>query len=297
MSTKKLIYCLLFLSLSIYCDSLIHKGAKLKLISSGFKFTEGPIADKSGNIYFTDQPNDRIMLYKTSGELSTFIQPAGRSNGLYFTLDEKLIACADEQNELWLIDPKTKKKKVILDSANGKKLNGPNDAWAAPNGGIYFSNPHYKRPWWTDKSLRQKMQGVYYIAPGSNKTVIADAELVKANGLIGTPDGKKLYIADIGDKKTYSYDIKEDGSLVNKQLFCEMGSDGMTIDEKGNVYLTGKGVHIFNSKGEKIHHIQIKGWTANICFGGADMKTLFITQQQNFYSLKMNVRGPGAHFK
>ena len=278
-------------------DSLVQDAAQLQLISSEFKFTEGPIADKVGNVYFTDQPNNRIMLYKTSAELETFMQPAGRSNGLYFTAEGKLIACADEKNELWLIDPKTKEKTIILDSGNGKKLNGPNDAWIAPNGGIYFSNPHYKRPWWQDKDLRQEMQGIYYIAPGSKKAIIADSELVKANGLVGTPDGKKLYIADIGDKKTYSYDIRPDGSLSNKQLFCNMGSDGMTIDEKGNIYLTGKGVHIFSPEGKKLHHIDIKGWTANICFGGKEMKTLFITQQKNFYSLKMKVSGPGAHFK
>jgi len=122
--------------------------------------------------------------------------------------------------------------------------------------------------------------------------VKVDTDLKKPNGIIGTPDGKKLYVADIGDNKTYVYDIQPDGMLTNRKLFAPLGSDGMTIDNRGNIYLTGRGVTVFNSKGEQIEHIPIEAnWTANICFGGEDMKTLFITASQYLYSLRMNVTG------
>ncbi len=88
------------------------------------------------------------------------------------------------------------------------------------------------------------------------------------------------------------YNTNADGTLSNKKLFCSMGSDGMTIDNEGNVYLTGRGVTVFNSAGEKIKHIPIDaGWTANVCFGGEDRHTLFITAQTSFYSLHMRVKG------
>jgi gluconolactonase len=123
---------------------------------------------------------------------------------------------------------------------------------------------------------------------------VAD-DLKQPNGVIGTSDGKKLYVADIGAKKTYAYAIQPDGSLTDKQLFCELGSDGMTIDQRGNVYLTGQGVTVFDPTGRQIEHIDVpEGWTANVCFGGADHQTLFITASRGLYGLRMQVRGAGS---
>jgi gluconolactonase len=118
---------------------------------------------------------------------------------------------------------------------------------------------------------------------------------VQPNGIIGTPDGKYIYIADIGARKTYRYAIQPDGTLSGKKLFCEMGSDGMTIDSEGNIYLTGMGVTVFSPEGERIQQIAVQAaWTANVCFGGKDGKTLFITASDKLYGLRMRVRGVGS---
>ena len=94
-------------------------------------------------------------------------------------------------------------------------------------------------------------------------------DLQQPNGIIGTPDGKTLYVADIAGGKTYAYDVGRDGSLSGKRLFCTMGSDGMTIDSEGNVYLTGQGVTVFDKTGTQILKIPVaEGWTGNVCFGG-----------------------------
>jgi len=115
---------------------------------------------------------------------------------------------------------------------------------------------------------------------------------VKPNGIVGTPDGKWLYVADIGDNKTYKYQVNKDGSLSNRRLFVPQGSDGMTLDEQGNLYLTGKGVTIYDATGRKIGNIAVPaGWTANICFGGKDRTTLFITASTAVYTLHMQVKG------
>jgi gluconolactonase len=276
-------------------DSPVAAGARVEKLAEGFKFTEGPAADAKGNVYFTDQPNDRIMMWGTDGKLSEFMKPAGRSNGLCFGPDGKLWACADEKNELWTIDVATKKHTVVLNGYKGKLLNGPNDVWVRPDGGLYFTDPFYKRDYWKRGPKEQDTQGVYFLAAdGKTLTRVAD-DLKQPNGVIGTPDGKTLYVADIGDRKTYSYAIQKDGSLTEKKLFCEMGSDGMTLDEKGNVYLTGRGVTVFDKAGKKLTQIDVpEGWTANVCFGGADMKTLFITASTRLYGLKMNVKGAGS---
>lgn len=270
---------------------VIAEGSELTLISDQFSFTEGPATDSEGNIYFTDQPNNQIWKYSTDGELSVFMNETGRSNGLYFADNGNLLACADEESELWSITPE-KEVTVLVENFNGKRLNGPNDLWPDPKGGIYFTDPYYQRDYWerTEKEIEE--QRVYYLTPDGKNLITVANDLVQPNGIIGTPEGKTLYVADIGDGKTYSYSINSDGTLSNKTLFTEMGSDGVTLDEEGNLYLTGNGVTVFNSNGEEIEHIPVhQRWTANVTFGGKDNQTLFVTASTAVYTLKMKVKG------
>jgi gluconolactonase len=275
-------------------SSIIAPGATVEKLADGFKFTEGPACDAEGNVLFTDQPNDRILKWSVDGKLTTAMQPCGRSNGLCFDAQGNMWACADEKNELWCIQPDGTVT-IVLKEHQGKLFNGPNDLWIRPNGGIYFSDPFYKRPYWNRGPKEQDVQGVYYLSPDRKQLVRVADDLVQPNGVIGTPNGKILYVADIGAKKTYAYDIQEDGALANKRLFCELGSDGMTIDNEGNVYLTGRGVTVFDSTGKRIQHIPIDaGWTANVCFGGQDGQTLFITAKDCLFGLRMRVNGVGS---
>jgi len=272
--------------------SIIAPGAKVEMLAESFSFTEGPIADEKGNVYFTDQPNDRIHVWSTDGKLSIFQEGQGRTNGLYFDKNGNLLSCSDMDNELRSIDMEGNYTALVT-SYEGQILNGPNDLWVHPQGGIYFTDPLYKRDYWTrDPEMQIDGEHVYYLSPDRKTLTRVENELKKPNGIIGTPDGKHLYVADMGDRKTYVYDIQPDGTLGNRQFFAPMGSDGMTIDERGNIYLTGRGVTVFNPQGEQIEQIPVEaGWTANVCFGGKDRKTLFITASQYLYSLRMNVRG------
>ena len=270
---------------------LLQPGAQLEKLADGFRFTEGPSADSKGNVYFTDQPNDRIMVWSTSGELSTFMQPSGRSNGLAFDKNDILWSCADEKNELWMIS-QDKKVEAMPSLYQGKLLNGPNDLWIDGKGGIYFTDPYYKRSWWAHSEKPQDIQAVYYFSPDSKTITRLTNDLVQPNGIVGTPDGKKLFVADIGANKTWSYNVNKDGSLSEKTLFCELGSDGMTIDSKGNIYLTGKGVIVFDRNGRKLGNIEVpESWTANVCFGDKDLKSLYITASKGLYRIRMKVKG------
>jgi gluconolactonase len=272
-------------------DAIIERGSKAEKLADGFLFTEGPTSDAKGNVYFTDQPNDRIMIWSISEKLSVFMQPSGRSNGLAFDKEGNLWSCADERNELWCIAP-DKKVTVIPSKYLGKPLNGPNDLWITNYGGVYFTDPFYKRTWWDHDSMPQSCQAVYYLKPDHKTIMRVIDDLEQPNGIVGTPDGKFIYIADIKGNKTWLYSINKDGSLGNKKLFCEKGSDGMTIDVEGNLYLTGNGVNIFNRDGVFIGNIPVpEGWTANVCFGGEDMKSLFITASKGFYRIRTKIKG------
>lgn len=273
-------------------SKIIAKEAILTKLSGEYAFTEGPATDAEGNVFFTDQPNDKIYKWSAAdNSISLYMDKTGRSNGLYFDRAGNLLSCADLENQLISID-KNQKITVLVNDFEGKKFNGPNDLWIAPNGGIYFTDPFYQRPYWTRKGMDLPEKRVYYLSPDKKMVTIAAREFVAPNGIIGTPDGKTLYVADIGDKKTYSYKINLDGTLSDRKLFAPMGSDGMTIDKKGNVYVTGKGVTVFDKNGTQIEQIEVKEpWTANITFGGKDRKTLFITASKAVYTLKMKVKG------
>jgi len=275
--------------------SVVASGAGLEKLAGGFDFTEGPTCDADGNLFFTDQPNDRILKWSAEGELSTFLQPAGRANGMCFAPGGQLIACADEKNALWSIAPNGKIS-VIVGGYEGTLLNGPNDVWVRSDGAIYFTDPFYKRSWWTHDTMPQDGQHVYFLAADRQQLMRVVDDMQKPNGIIGTPDGKTLYVSDIGAGKTYRYDIAPDGGLAGKTLAAEQGSDGMTLDSEGNLYLTGDGVVVFDRIGRQIDHIQVpdEQWTANVSFGGKDRQTLFITASTGLYAVRMRVTGANA---
>lgn len=272
-------------------EGILSPGAKPQKISGDFQFTEGPAVDADGNVFFTDQPNDRIMKWSPATGFSTFLQPAGRANGMYFDRKGNLLACADEKNELWTITPDGKST-VLVKNFEGKLLNGPNDLWIRPDNALYFTDPLYKRPYWKRGGMEQSGEHVYFLSADRATLKRVTEDLKQPNGIIGTPDGKILYVSDIGARKTYAYDITEAGPIKNKRLFCELGSDGMTIDNEGNVYLTGRGVAVFDKTGKKIEQIDIpEPWTANVAFGGKDRRTLFITASKSVYTVPMRVNG------
>ncbi|WP_236648788.1 SMP-30/gluconolactonase/LRE family protein [Spirosoma sp. 209] len=272
-------------------SSIVAPNATLQKLSSQFKFTEGPAVNQAGVVYFTDQPNDKIWTYNPDGTFSLFMDKTGRSNGMYFDRQGNLITCADEKNELWSIGP-DKKVTVLLADFNGHRFNGPNDLWIDPKGGIYFTDPYYQRDYWERKKPELDGEKVYYLPKGARQAILVDSDLKQPNGIIGTPDGKVLYVADIRDNKTYRYDIQADGMLKNRQLYVSQGSDGMTLDNKGNLYLTGKGVTVYGPDRSKLMTIPVPaGWVGNICFAGKNNDMLFITASESVYTLQMQVRG------
>lgn len=279
----------------INCQSLnntnmFYDDVKPERISDQFSFTEGPSSDKEGNVYFTDQPNDKIYYWDwRSNQIREFLDKTGRANGTHFDKDDNLITCSDDHGEIWKIS-KDKKVQVLLNGFEGKRLNGPNDVWNDSFGGMYFTDPLYERDYWKDFKQEIPEKNLYY--RNKEGQVVKIETFTQPNGIVGSEKFKKLYVSDIDAGKTYVYDLLGEGKLSEKRLFCEMGSDGMTLDKHGNLYLTGDGVHVFNREGKMIYHIPIpEDWTSNVTFGGENNDVLFITASQSVYTLPTKVKG------
>lgn len=278
--------CALVLLASGCATSLVPPDEAVVKLAGGFKFTEGPAADFAGNVYFSDIPNEKIHIWTTDGELKTFRENTGRANGNFFDSSGYLLSCEGGARRVTSTDMAGNVSNLV-DAHNGRALNSPNDLWIDPKGGVYFTDPRYGNM----DGLEQGGFHVYYLSPDRKYCRRVAADLEKPNGLVGTPDGTKLYVADPGAGKTYVYGIGEDGRLTNKKLFVTEGSDGMTIDNKGNIYLTRNAVLVFNPMGKRIDTIETPERPANVCFGGPNRDTLFITARTSIYSVKMGVTG------
>lgn len=264
---------------------LVAPEATLLELAGGFQFTEGPAPDAEGNVYFTDLRVGRIRRWSTDGRLSVYRENSGGANGLFFDRDGNLLACEGDSGRITAIDPEGNVT-VLADGYNGTRFNKTNDLWADPNGGVYFSDPAYG-----GAQVVQDGEHVYYITPDRGRVLRVIDDMVRPNGLIGTPDGKTLYVTDAGARETFRYKINDDGTLADKTLFVSVGSDGMTIDTEGNVYLTEDGVLAFDPSGKLIERIDVPNRPTNVCFAGSDRRTLFITARSSVYSIRMRAQG------
>lgn len=264
--------------------------SEMEKLSGNFSFTEGPAVDSQGNVYFTDIPNNLILIWTLENQLDTFRINSGSANGLYFDKDDNLLACEGEKGQITLTTPDGDYK-AIATQYDGKRFNQTNDLWADKKGGVYFTDPKYGGE---ETDLPQDGMHVYYITPEHNSVIRVCNDLEKPNGVVGTPDGKILYVTDSQAEKTYKYDIQKEGSLTNKTLFVELGCDGMTLDKAGNVYLTTNGkkaVDIFSSSGTLLESIVVPENPSNLCFGGKDRNQLFITARTSLYRVELNAEG------
>ena len=267
-------------------SSIFATSAGIEKIAGGFQFVEGPAADHEGNLFFVDIPTERILKWEPEKGVSVIRTESGRANGLRFDPEGNLVVCEMKTRQITSTN-KNGESRVLANQFEGKRFNSPNDLWIDPKGGIYFSDPRY------GSTEDQELSGhhVYYITPDEDQILQVTDDLERPNGIIGSFENEKLYVADHGAGKTYVYSIKKDGTLTDKQLFAPQGSDGMTMDESGNLYLTGQDITIYAPNGVAIESIATPEPPANLTFGGSDSMTLFITARTSVYALQMNVTG------
>ena len=266
--------------------SPVDEGATLQKIGGGYLFTEGPAADAAGDVYFSDVDANKIYCWSaTNGMISTFRSGSGGANGLYFDNVGNLLTCEGDTKRLTSISM-AGAVTVLAAQYNSAAFNKPNDLWVAPGGGVYFTDPLFGAG-----TKTQDGEHVYYLSPDRQTVTRVIADMTRPNGLIGTPDGKTLYVADYGAAKVYKYTINANGTLTGKTLFAAVQCDGMTIDAEGNIYMAESAVLIYSPAGNLIGRIAVPEIPTNMTFGGLDRQTLFITAQTSVYTIRMATVG------
>ncbi len=275
--------------------SVIAPGASVERLATGFQFTEGPAADANGDVFFSDVRASRIHRWSVSGgALTTHREGAVGTNGLYFDGRGRLVVCESGARRV-VREEADGTITVLADAFDGKRLNSPNDVWIHPAGHIYFTDPRYG----STADVEQDGMHVYVLPADGGPIRRVTGDLRQPNGVIGTPDGRIVYITDpgAGANRTWRYRVDSDGSLVDQSEYVPVGGDGMAIDEAGNVYLaTGGRVRVFAPGGAPLADIAVSESPTNVAFGGADFRTLFITARTGFYAVRMAVRGADGPF-
>ncbi len=274
-------------------EQILPDGAKVEKLADGFTFTEGPAWHPNGFLVFTDIPNDRIVKY--DGEnTSDFVKPVGRCNGLMCDQQGYIYACQMGEGHVLKMDENGEVLGQLVNTFEGKRMNGPNDLAIDSKGGMYFTDPYYG----PDKPLPQPMMAVYYITHNGKVTRIID-DLERPNGVTISPNGKFLYVAEPNKGEVYRYEITAPGKITSKKLIFtgdksidgQGGPDGMTHDVHGNLYTTYNGIVVLSPEGELIGRIPVPEKPSNCTFGGKDNKTLFITARTGLYKIELGLAG------
>jgi sugar lactone lactonase YvrE len=276
----------------------------IEKVAEGCRFTEGPAADADGNLFFSDSPNNRIMVLRSNGKTEVWKQPCGRANGMNFDADGRLVTCCAQGDggarevQRYEHDGSVT---VLASQYEGKRLNSPNDLCFDPQGRIYFTDPRYG-----DRSdLEQDVMGVYRIENDGQLTRVID-DVETPNGILMTPDGRTIYLVDNNPDEggartllTYGYDVGTDTWLRKAELYDfapGRGGDGMVLDMEGNVYLTAGvgelgGVYVFSAQGQQYSFLPTPETPTNCTFGGPDLSTLYITASTSVYAVECQVPG------
>jgi gluconolactonase len=271
-------------------EALVAPDAKIEKLAGDLKFTEGPvwIAEKK-TLIFSDIPAAKLMQWSADKGLSEF-RPSENSNGNTLDNEGRLVTCQHSGRNVVRTE-KDGKITVLVDKHDGKKLNSPNDVAVKSDGTLWFTDPPYGVP--RDQQKEQEGNWVYRFDPDSKKISIVSKDFDMPNGIAFSPDEKRIYIADSGKgQRVGAFDVKSDGTLSAAVFWTEGGSDGLRVDEKGNIYTTaGDGVRIYSPEGKRLATITFPKVPANCAFGGDDFKTLFVTARTGLYSVKLKVAG------
>lgn len=304
--------------------SIIPKGAVLEELWNEGSFTEGVAASPDGVMYFSDisfesDKPGRVLKFDPKTKTSVHSPDSGKSNGLFFDAKGRLLACCAMNGQRAVVEVlPTGKLRILVNTFEGKRLNSPNDLVVHPNGSIYFSDPRYVG----HEPIELDQMSVYRIAPDGKvhrvtQSVKGKNNIQKPNGVHTSPDGKTLYVAETnngsvdvtkdnaqtkkGRMTLNAFPIKEDGTLGKKKMLVDfgdqVGTDGMTLDTKGNIYAAVRGndkhgIIVYTPQGKELAYIPTAELPTNCCFGrDADAQTLYVTAGTGFYRIRLKSTG------
>lgn len=265
-------------------------------VQGDFKFLEGPAADAHGDVFFTDIPNSRVhKLDVKARTITVFREPSGSMNGTMFNAAGELVGC-EMEGRVVALNARGEVVRVVTDKHDGKRYNAPNDLVLDSAGGVYFTDPHFRAP----EPLPQGVTAVYYAAADGQVTRLV-SDLKAPNGVILSPDEKTLYVVPTLQAEMWAYPVTAPGKLGPGRVLCTLqqkegqsgkGGDGLTVDVKGNLYITsGLGLQVFDPSGKLLGIIELPEQPANVTFGGPDRKTLYCTCRTSLYRVPMEIAG------
>lgn len=281
-------------------QSLVAKGAKVTKLAGGMKFTEGPVwLPQEKKLVFSDIPNSKLMQWSEADGLSVY-RESEQANGNILDLQGRIVSCQHKARNVIRIEDDGSTM-VLADRFDGKRFNSPNDVAIRSDGTLWFTDP----PWGLTGPHEIPGHWVYKLDPATGRVTVVLKSLAMPNGIVFSPDESRIYIADTGGHKRHPdpkfhtlpasiqcYEISKDGTLAKNRFQIDSGSDGMAVDVNGNLYTTHAGkVHVYDADGHELQRIDVPEGPANVCFGGDDYKTLFITARTSLYSVRMKVAG------
>ena len=258
-------------------------------IDGGFRFTEGPVWSREGFLLFSDVPNDKIRKLIPGERSVVFREESHGANGNTFDAQGRLYTCESRTRRVVRLDKKGTVE-VLAEKWEGKRLNAPNDIVVRKDGNVYFTDPAFG-----EQADHRELDfyGVYRITPKGVLSLIAKPA-GRPNGIAFSPNGQILYVANSDDRNVRAYDVDRHGEVSNERVLISDVSgvpDGIRVDEKGNIYVTAKGIAVYSAKGKLVHTIELAETPANCAFGDADLQTLYITARTSIYRVRLNVKG------
>ncbi len=305
---RNLIACFIFGLLAAPVSAqILPPGATVTRLVTGYSFTEGPVYDRAGGVYFTNlvfsnQFNSDIIRYDIATGMAVVVDPTSDgANGLFLDRNGHVISADQATHRISRRSATdiTVVEQILASSWNGAGFNSPNDLVIDAAGGIYFSDPDYN-------NVRAQPEGVYYRNPAGTVNRILTGFL-RPNGVMLSPDGETFYLAVEGEKRIMAYDVAGDGSLSNQRQFARTdvnasgvplpgitnGPDGLTVDAAGNLYAAVQNaVFAWNPSGQRLFDLPVPQDPTNVAFGGTDGRSLFITAGNSLYGIELNVPVP-----
>jgi gluconolactonase len=285
---------------------LVDESAEVEQLGTGFTFTEGPIWNPDGFLLFSDMPGDVRRRWDPDSGVSEVANPSNKGNGMTIDNDGRLVVCEHVTSSVVRMDPDGKGggREVLATHYEGRELNSPNDVVVKSDGAIYFSDPTYGRMpgFGIEREQDLDFQGVYRIAPGGGDPQLLVDDFDQPNGLCFSTDESLLYINDTTRAHIRVFDVQSDGTIANSRVLAEgIGSgsleigdlvDGMKLDERGNVWVTGPGgVCVFDPDGNHIGTVEVPENVGNVNWGGPDWSQLFIPASSSMYRIQCKVSG------